>query len=77
MLILSNANAIQCQTYQEKYKGSKQQEKILGKFTTKRKSGGGKKRTKAVPRNAVGFARHPKINRNGRSQVLIEMKKGK
>ena len=52
--------------------------KNLGKFTAKRKSGGGqkikensrprekvevgKKRPKLVPRDAAGFARHPKMD---------------
>ena len=60
MLMWSNANAKQI--YQVKYKESKQQDEELGKITAKGKSGSGaKKRTKAVPRDAVGFARHLKI----------------
>ena len=42
--MLSNANAIQFQIYQVKYKESKQPGKKLGKFTAKGKSGGGAKK---------------------------------
>ena len=42
--MLNSANAIQCQIYKVKYKESKQQEKILGKFTAKGKSGSGAKK---------------------------------
>ena len=47
--MLSNANAIaiQCQIYQVKFKESKQQEKKLGKFTAKGKSGGRQKKDKS------------------------------
>ena len=44
MLMPSNANAIQCQIYQVKYKESKQQEMKLGKITAKGKSGSGAKK---------------------------------
>ena len=45
MLMLSNANAIQCQTYQVKYKESK--EKKLGKFTAEGKSESRQKKDKS------------------------------
>ena len=45
--MLSNANDIQCQIYQEKYKECKEQEKKIGKFTAKGKSGGGQKKDKS------------------------------
>ena len=44
MQMLNNANAIQCQIYQVKYKESKQQEEKLGKITAKGKSGSGAKK---------------------------------
>ena len=45
--MLNNANAIQCQIYQVKYKESKQQEEKFGKITAKGKSGGRQKKDRS------------------------------
>ena len=59
MLGNANAIAIQCQIYQVKFKESKQQEKKLGKFTAKGKSGGrpkkGQKRLLEMPLASPGI----------------------
>ena len=55
MLILNNANAIQCQIYQVKYKESKQQEKKHGQRKKRRQAKKGQKRFLEMPLASPGI----------------------